>query len=86
MIKALISFVTLEFEEYSGVGGKRVRREQVIEKRGGVKRGGGKNGVVVVEEEERGQHGRGGMIVRGAETVAERARGREEAAKEQISS
>lgn len=46
-------------------------------KRGGVKRGGERGGAAAWE---------GGMIVRGGETVVERARGREEAAKEQLSS
>lgn len=72
----MISFVTLEIEEWDGVGGES-QEGAGHKKRGGVKRGG---------EKGRGAAMEGGMIVRGAETAAERARGREEAAKEQLSS
>lgn len=64
MIKALISFVTLEFE--SGVGERKDRKEQV-RKGEELKEEGKKDGVGAAAW----AGGRGGMIVRGVETVAE---------------
>lgn len=64
MIKALISFVTLEFE--GGVGERKDRKEQV-RKGEELKEEGEKDGVGAAAW----AGGRGGMIVRGVETVAE---------------
>lgn len=62
-------FKELEGRELAGMGGK-------VE--GGRSPKGGRS------EKEGWVHGRGGMIVSGAETLAERARGWEKAAKEQL--